>query len=159
MLWWKGRTMYLTIDPGLAGTGWAVWDISWKLKCWGVIYESRELTGAEWHLRALDIANRVEILAMQHKIKIAYIEQPAFFQSAGGQTTARSGALIKLTTLVGMIMSKLKTITPVAVNKWKGQLPKNIVIERIQALLPDVKAHTHAWDAIGLGLYLKGDLK
>jgi len=53
---------------------------------------------------------------------------------------------------------------PIPVNQWKGQLPKKIVIKRIQKIIPRRNLETlqpkdDCWDAIGLGLHVRGVFK
>src|SRR3990167_4151964 len=146
----------VTIDPGINGTGYAIWGNK-ELKKYGVIIPPKQFKSlkdkAGYIITQLDIA-MCKYLSKFNKV---YVEEPAFFQSAGGRVTAGSGSLIKLTLLVGMIINKFDAMS-VKVNDWKGQLPKEVVIQRIKNTLKeqvkDVK--THAWDAIGMGLYLKG---
>jgi hypothetical protein len=47
------------------------------------------------------------------------------------------------------------------VNAWKGNLPKQVVIDRIERFYKKRgiklgKIHKDEWDAVGIGLYLKG---
>ena len=147
--------MKLTIDPGLSGTGWAYWDRNWKLIRHGVIKPPAKHT---WEQKMQFIIQILESHVYELGLNQAYVEFPSFFQSTGGQVTARSGALVKLSSLVGAIMFTFSA-KPVRVNEWKGQLPKEIIIKRIKRILPNVKAKSHDWDAIGIGLYLRGDLK
>lgn len=95
-----------------------------------------------------------------------YVEWPTFFDSGVGHAVARRGDLGKLTFGAGYICGALgecfgcQTV-PVTVNEWKGQLPKAVVTERIKHLLGKNKCQrlgitSHAWDAVGIGLYAKG---
>ena len=147
----------ITIDPGATGSGWAVWDMKWKLLNNGIINPDREL---EWEAKAYQVVARLGELTELFGCKEGYIEYPAFFQAHGACGVANSGALVKLAWFVGLVCGSL-SFAPhlVTVGSWKGQLPKKVVISRIKRLLPKVKAKSHDWDAIGIGLFLKGDLK
>ena len=148
----------ITIDPGATGSGWAVWDMNWKLLRNGVINPPREL---EWETKAYYVVARLGDLVELFGCVEGYIEYPAFFQTHGASGVASSGALVKLAWFVGLCCGALLpcTIKLVTVGQWKGQLPKEVVKGRIKRILPKVKATSHDWDAIGIGLYLKGDLK
>ena len=78
---------------------------------------------------ASEVTSIVESFADEHIDEFA-IEWPGFFSdSAGGNTCANSGALVKLAYIVGRIeggfvegMPHANKIHHVAVNHWKGQL-------------------------------------
>ena len=148
--------MKITIDPGSEGTGYAIWTDSWKLWKHGVF----EANLPYWELKCNNIIVELMNTVRYFNVSQAYIEIPAFHQSPGGMTVARSGSLVKLTLLVGRIQQVLSAIEvyPVTVQEWKGQLPKAVVIERIKKIIPNCKATTHDWDAIGIGLYKSGRL-
>jgi len=153
----------LSIDPGTNGTGWASWDE----KNWRKLVPPLN-TGVIFPPRSLNWQDKVEFVAKQFEkypkiptIKV-YIEYPAFHESFGGEVVARSGALVKLTYLVGFISSRFPKVLLVPVRNWKGQLPKTVVEERIRKLLGPVVCSsfkTHIWDAVGIGLYAKGFFK
>ena len=148
-------TFIITIDPGLTGTGYAIWDKKWELMRYGILNPPP----LSWENKAYAIAGKISELCGTYGVNEGAIEFPAFFQSAGGATVAASGALVKLTMLVGIICGTVdfKPIL-VEVRDWKGQLPKDVIIKRIKRILPNCKAKSHDWDAIGIGLHLKGDL-
>lgn len=144
----------MTIDPGIAGTGWAIFDND-TLEYSGVLTPPKAL---DWQHKMNWLIISLKLIATKKlpgkKIKI-YVEMPAMFGSAKGQVTASSGALVKLTLLVGQIMREFSAeVLPV--NEWKGQLSKQIVEKRVKDFLPGCTAKSHAIDAIGMGLYLTG---
>lgn len=147
--------MYLSIDPGLAGTGWAVWNKTGRLKKHGVLTPKASAVSKKAFL-ARELCN----IAQVEKVVEAWIEYPAKFGGVKGNMVANRGDLVKLAELVGYIEAALNmldiTVEPIPVMKWKGQLPKDIVIKRILRILPDCKAKSHDWDAIGIGLYKLG---
>ncbi len=72
--------------------------------------------------------------------------------------------------MVGRIMEVLRhnnlKVKLVPVNAWKGQLSKELVIDRIADVMGPVwmkvsgsQFRTHEWDALGIGLWAKGLLK
>jgi Holliday junction resolvasome RuvABC endonuclease subunit len=152
----------LSIDPGLDGTGWALWDENWELGP-HVSNAVPSKGHMEWNERAHYIATYLSELAKKETPCQVASEYPAFFQSAGGQTTAASGALVKLTYLVGCIGMAmydlgydLQLVSPTA---WKGQLPKTVVEGRIRKIFPGwqpTRKASHEWDAVGIGAYALG---
>lgn len=139
--------MYLTIDPGITGTGWAQWDKDWNLKRWGV-YKPRQTSTTKKEEIVDFIKQKAPGLSK------VWVEEPEFFQSKGGMVTARSGALVKLTVLVGMIIQATGA-TPIKVRDWKGNLPKDVVIKRIHKITGQWFL-SHDADAVGIGLYISG---
>mgnify|MGYP001572486593 CR=1 FL=1 len=150
--------MKMTIDPGTNGTGFAIWNNEGILKEYGVINPPSKYT--EWRERAEYVVSQLEIEIKFYSPSISsyYVEEPSFFQSTGGRVTASSGSLVKLSMLVGMIIDHFNAKT-VKVNEWKGQLPKRVVENRVKKILGKEKSKnikSHAFDAIGIGLYLQG---
>lgn len=148
----------VTVDPGLTGTGWAVWDKNWELIDHGVIKAKSNLTPQQDRKQILSSRLHTQIAIFSPEIM--YIEYPAKFSSVKGDMVAGRGDLVKLAQLVGYFHAYfnakgLRTLD-VTVNEWKGQMPKEAVMRRIKRLLPKVRPHSHDYDAIGLGLYLKG---
>lgn len=156
----------MTVDPGLKGTGYAIW----RARHWdrsspptevGVIHPQisvgNDLDGMR---RSKEIANRLWDLTTGWNCTHVFVEDPAYFDSAGGQMSARRGDLKKLVFLAGMICGRLIYQSQIVrVNDWKGQLPKVVVEARVRSALGDDNCegyHSHIWDAVGMGLYLKG---
>ena len=151
------RLNRITIDPGISGTGWAVWDRNWKLLKHGVIFASSALS---WEPKTMQITDRLYDVCIRHNVSEMHIEYPAVFGGAGGAMVAGKGDIVKLAFFVGHVCAGLQVpFHLVEVRQWKGQLPKDVVIRRIKKILPDVKATSHDWDAIGIGLFKKGDLQ
>lgn len=153
--------MRLSIDPGIGGTGWALWDEdSWHLAeppTQTGIFTGRSSQSWEQKIAYIVFGLRgVVPLNLSH----TYIEYPAYFGTASGDMVARRGDLVKLSYCVGFIAGSMPgTVTLIPVNKWKGQLPKDIVARRIQKILGANACRefkSHVWDAVGVGLYAKG---
>ncbi len=157
--------MKITIDPGVP-SGWAIWDANWNLLNYGIAKDSgseAEDPFLNWQERmaqvTAEIIHHIAVMEMNLKSRVReiYIEYPSVF---GGGVAAQSGAVVKLAVMVGYIAGKCKVsyIEFVPVNKWKGQMPKDVVEKRVKRLLPGCKATSHAVDAIGIALYLQGRL-
>ena len=145
---------YLTIDPGLNGTGWALWSRGWILLDWGDIYSKRPL----WLDKGYEIGNYLE--SISKRAHYIFTEYPSYFDSTGGRMVAKRGDLLKLTWFVGYICGRFKSKYPtlVTVQSWKGQLPKKVTEARARRELPQLRKmnmKSHVFDAIGIGLYLK----
>ena len=163
----------LSVDPGLNGTGIAVWygggfwlntkmpaPISVEVISIPTVVKKQPL---EWYERADLYMNRlVPYLANADEL---WVEFPLFFDDAGGHMVAKKGDLAKLTAYVGMLMNQCThygvayhLFTP---NEWKGQMPKDLVERRLKTFLGqaacdrlDIKSH--GWDAVGIGLHARG---
>jgi hypothetical protein len=85
-------------------------------------------------------------------------EYPAWH---GGALGWQRGDLQKLVFLVGVFagyFSRCK-FTPVTPNEWKGQLPKDVVIRRLQKRFGPGATQEWSkdvWDAVGIGLWKLG---
>lgn len=153
--------MRISIDPGLEA-GYCVWTSDWQLVEAGVIKPSRK--NYSWEERGNMVVEKISEIKSRFNIREACIEMPSYFASAGGAMVAARGDLVKLTWLVGLIyglfpFGKCKLVK---VNEWKGNLPKNVVIQRLKKLMApeDFKRlSSHSYDAAGIGLYMKGDFK
>jgi len=148
---------FLAIDPGSEGTGLALWLLgkgpyttkildyaghTWEEKCDYICMQLRyEIKQREW-------------------LRCIYCEQPQYMSTFKGHTSATSGSLYKLCTLFGRFweisISLNKKFFPVEIPKWKGQLDKQKVKIRVDNILPGNDYKSHAIDAVGIGLYVKG---
>ena len=148
----------MTVDPGLQGTGYAVWRRD-RLSAVGVITPPRK---GEWWDRAHYVAQNLRaILGMGDRVYVEHMEYFGGAKSMGWRT----GDLQRTTYLEGCIAgSWAQSITiPVPVRDWKGQLPKDVVIARAKMALgtkqcQELGIETHAWDAVGIGLWVQNRL-
>lgn len=151
---------WLTIDPGLGGTGWALWS---GRRTHPIDY------GTVHPVKSDDLGIRIQSVCLKlwkihtlGNIEQVFVEMPAFFQSASGTMVARRGDLVKLTLMAGAIIGHFSSLgvpgTLIEVAKWKGQLPKDVVRRRIERRIGKIEGSgTHAADAIGIGLYVNGE--
>lgn len=150
---------WASVDPGLDGTGWAVWSKDNELIDYGVIKLSKQANTFTDRKRLL--TNGLYIQLAPYNIRTVYIEYPKKFNSLKGDMVADKGDLVKLAELVGYFTAYFNvleiSVIDIDINKWKGQMSKEAVINRISRLLPGINPHSHDWDAIGIGLYVKGD--
>jgi Holliday junction resolvasome RuvABC endonuclease subunit len=159
----------ISVDPGVGGTGWAVWKLSDTFKTgnlinYGVLHYKN--TSSNWIERTENI-----VLQFNHLLDIyllsedtVVIEFPNFMQGSGGRMVAVRGDLVKLSVLTGMLMTCIlahkATVQIVSPVEWKGQLPKWVAASRVRKILKsrigNKKISEHAMDAIGIGLWAEG---
>jgi len=155
----------LSVDPGLTGTGWALWYKPFKQPCAiGVLKAGK----GEWWERAQQIADGLVALCDQRTKTVA--EFTEYHAAATSNMGWRTGDLQRLTFLCGAIAGRLypREFIPVTTSGWKGQLPKAVAARRVQEIigrkacrtlgLPDIqrRSDTHCWDAVGIGLWALG---
>lgn len=167
------RDDVLFIDPGLNGTGWAFFPrvIVGKIeapKITGVLTSPRNL--GSWVERVSDLVCRMRGITCSLKPSILVIEMPELWAAssksfASAVTKNREpGDLFKLSYLVGGLGEMARettTVCPSLVHPcaWKGQLPKLVVMARVQKKYPDMRRiRDHECDAIAMGLSAQGGL-
>ncbi len=152
--------MILSVDPGVGGTGYAVWGE--KLVDFGTLHFSVGVL--HWEDRVQNVAVKFSNLFRLYKISKVVMEFPNYMHGTQGRMVAESGDLIKLAVLTGMLMqctmSEGVEFEPVYPGTWKGQLPKIVCENRIRKILgkqfPKDRISNHAIDAIGIGLWAQG---
>lgn len=166
-------TDVLFVDPGIVGTGWAFFP--YIDTCAGKVYYPPSEYGAinpkrsfsEWDAKVADICTWFDGLCSARKPKIVVLEyQEMWGASATSYASVQKGDLLKLTFLTGGLAEVARrngARIPILVQakKWKGQLPKSVVLVRIGKRFPTLKTNlipNHASDAIGMGLAAQGGL-
>jgi len=165
------------IDPGFGGTGVALFremhlnSVVWKRKIGKKPFEIRA------HILATDIAGWLKgEVEKDDAPRVGLVgpptivcEIPAYQSTPSRSMGWKKGDLQKLTYLVGAIgyacatlelcddpqlFPVYETVTPAG---WKGQLSKQIVINRIRKRIPNVdekfSPKLDIWDAIGIGMW------
>jgi hypothetical protein len=137
-------TTLLALDPG-AKTGWALYQVF----------------GAIWHLTGCGVVTPEDTVP-DNKPQIVVIENPEIYPNS----QARPKDILTLARIVGRYQERYreaKHIELVAPHKWKGSIPKDIMLARIEAAIPArdggaVAAYKGGYrhnmiDAIGLGTW------
>jgi Holliday junction resolvasome RuvABC endonuclease subunit len=156
----------VTVDPGLDGTGWAVWSPNEVIP---MASGSVSVSGMEaWEKRAYYTARGLAEAIDEFMFQSIVIEWPEHFTSAKGKAAAVRGDVHKIAYQCGVISAVIYGMAHVQANllpvrDWKGQMPKSVVTRRIKKRLGSTACAkfgntTHEWDAIGMGLHLKGEL-
>lgn len=100
-----------------------------------------------------------------HNCDETWVEWPSFQESNRGRAAARKGDLMKLALAASIGLNVAWACNghgyAVPIQEWKGQLPKDVVAKRIhkrlgKSVCDQLEIKSHAEDAVGLGLYLKG---
>jgi Holliday junction resolvasome RuvABC endonuclease subunit len=160
----KINTVVMSIDPGIGGTGVAVWDLElWKTpKVNPLATYVLTPTGQKiWTADMYELFEMFDELLDKHNPAQLWCEYPQYF--LGNHSATTEGNIYKLSSVVGMYMGMIKSrggiLAPVYVNEWKGQMSKDATIVRIKKRLPNIdllNVKSHAWDAVGIGLYAQG---
>jgi hypothetical protein len=155
----------IAIDPGVGGTGYAIFDNGILVK-----FGTVKAIGNEWLYKC---SNILFLLDGQingfYQVEKVLIECPQFMSGSSGRMVAARGDLVKLTLLTGMILQKfmvkygVSAIELVEPSKWKGQLPKSVCNNRVLKILKSknnslpLKFDDHGLDAVGIGLWKLGE--
>lgn len=148
--------IYLTVDPGRSGTGWAVWNT---------------LVPENFGLIHFGLISKGPPVSMLYQVKTIWGKYAPHrvliedVQNYGGSVktiaAARKSDTIVLARFIGAICaicdSMSSAVGLVAPHEWKGQLNKVNTWDRCCELLPKLKdediAH-HVHDAVALGFWL-----
>lgn len=163
------KTM-LCIDPGLSGTGWAVFHGE-RLIGQGTLHAE---PGGDWLDRAFDLAKKITEISCHpiQRFNLILIEKCKNLQSKKGVAALLSNAIMKLAIFTGMCVMACdpfaSRVELIDVATWKGSMPKKIMDRRLahafgatdkQAKHPLEflkekigKNSSHSRDAIGIGL-------
>lgn len=153
----------ISIDPGLVGTGFAIWHSFGglvKLSNSGVIRPKKSIIGNDHLMRSHFISDELQELT-NGSIYEVVIETPELWSgSAVSHASAAKGDLFSLAILVGVIARTLDPIglrtNMVTPTVWKGQLSKKGVISRLNRKLEERDWRDHEADAVALGLWYVG---
>lgn len=162
------KRVVMTADPSSRSMGVALWSTkTWKIQGKYTLPVSTHLLQGsqcdDWDRSVRRIGEGISKIFNSHQITKVYCEQPAYMP--GSHQTAGSGGLVKLTHSAGMIAGICYYLgirfEYVPINQWKGNLPKKVVNDRIKAHYKEVHGkevvfQQDEWDAVGIGLYLKG---
>ena len=122
--------MIVTIDPGISGTGIAVFLKDKLQYAKSFSYPGKNKTMIERSQEYCDRLDKIFIDQINGQPKF-YIEKPDYYDSDKGKVCAESGGLFKLIFFVGFltchIVRKGYDVTLIPFSNWKGNLSKRIV--------------------------------
>ena len=160
----KNRLM--SIDPSVNNLGMAIWDVNEKkLLLWKLLHPEVGQRRNEFD-KSLSMLNQVKQWIQTYAVNRIIMETPEHWV-VGGFQARETGSMTKLAFVCGMLCSlvndlqEFKVVTPA---EWKGQLPKEVVANRLKdhylplgVNLTEIDANVA--DAIEIGhFYLYGDV-
>ena len=144
----------LSIDPSINFCGYAVHTNKGALIEYDIILSNKKLK-EDFVSKSRDIVGQIiQIIEKYSNIQLV-LEMPQYWGVAG-YLARESGAIFKLTFLCGMICGLQKDIVTVVPQKWKGQMPKHVMQNRLQKYYPKInfkETNHNILDAIGIGYY------
>ena len=147
---------FISVDPGSQGTGIAYFSLSDE----PLAIKNLDSIHKEWIMKCNEICYKFQATLLMYKPNEVFCEQPAFFESFIGVTSAKKQDLIKLTILFGrfwQISTDLQIeFIPIKIIDWKGQMNKLQTANRVHHLIGQKYKTTHETDAVGIGLFIKG---
>ena len=156
-----------TVDPGLGGTGAALWQTLALATARPTPPTNTFAVSArrgDWHDRMRKIVDvlMARLLTSGWRTNILVLEMPRLWtSSAKSQGAAADGTLFKLSALTGAIIYVARQynipVAEVYPDEWKGQLDDRLVHKRIAEKL-GLRYPTHVHDAVGIGLAIQGVL-
>lgn len=164
------RLKFMTVDPGIGGTGVAIWSEVNRSKLVPPTHSCsiKSMVKDTWENEIASIAAQFRSLVQLTMPTIIYFELPVLMNSAVGAVASQRGDLVKLSiaagALIGAGFGQVRKFESVGISAWKGQLKKSESTHRILERLPRgyfapyYKPTSHEIDAIGIGLHVKGCL-
>lgn len=164
----KLKTNWLmAIDPGLQGTGVALF----RPEKFGTMPTMVDILTAprrgEWWDRCYRLAEDVERLIPNPYGTTVVVEMTHYMAGATRQMSWKTGDMQRLTFFIGalhaLMVERNSGLSFLAIEtaKWKGQLPKKVVEDRIKRKLgaeacKRLGLKSHEYDAVGIGLWALG---
>ena len=153
----------LAIDPGLS-LGWAYFPAGKDMptSCGLIKPKSKK---EDYFTQLSSTVGQCRNLFMMRALTTVAIEWPTIHSSVKGRAAAGSGSVVKLAFEVGKLVQVAEDygleFVKVDIINWKGQLKKPVVIKRLKKILPRkllnlLAPESDTWDAIGIGLYMRG---
>jgi len=120
---------FLSIDPSINFCGYCAWNDK-KIIEYGLLNPQTKTD--DYIEKSRSIFSQIKHLIKRHGIEKLVLEIPTHFGVAG-YLARESGSVFKLTFVCGMICS-LDNVQTVEPHRWKGQLSKDVVFRRMNAL-------------------------
>jgi hypothetical protein len=155
----------LFVDPGVGGTGVALWDVSCSRH--PIAAFNVNSGSGTWLERQRHIVDRLTEQVPVYPPAQLIIECPEWQSGATGEACAKRGDLVKLAIITGAIVRayrdwEIQFVTP---SMWKGQLPKKLVHdEMLRSVMSKARMRklglvgkaSHCWDAVAMGYWWLG---
>jgi len=156
----KNKVQLLCIDPGTRKMGMAVFEVNHKKKAGRLIKYFVVLvpkSQGEWQDRIDMMANKAIQFCNTSRPDIVLIEGPRLFLSTRkGRAASNSSAILKLVAVVYCMAGALRAlftedVIVVGVQKWKGNVPKEITQRRVARHWNCRSGDDNITDAVGIG--------
>lgn len=127
------NTRLMSIDPSINNLGMAIWDMkSRKLIMWKLVHPTKDAKDTEYD-KSLSMLRQIKQWITTYNVTRLICEVPEHWAVAGFHAR-ETGSIAKLCFVCGMLYSlydsldECKIVTPAM---WKGQLPKEVVANRL----------------------------
>lgn len=153
----------ITIDPSINTMGIAIWECSSKnLLVWCLVRPDKDMKDTEYS-KSLSMLRQVKKWIRAYAVNKMVLEVPEHWAVSGFQAR-ETGSIAKLCFVCGMLyslseeLSECRLVTP---REWKGQLPKDVVANRLYKsyekygidLRSSKSVNSNVADAIEIGHY------
>ena len=156
----------LCVDPGLRGCGVAVFDGGFLINA---AYVENPVTHGRGYKAHSEMGNAVSRWLAKDVDRVI-IEHPRIYTGSGKPKSIDENDLLDVVAVGAAVASwcnyrETETVFP---SEWKGQVPKEVMTERIRRSLSDIERHNiqkckaslmhNVLDACGIGLFRLGRL-
>lgn len=161
----KKKERLISIDPSINNVGVAIWELPNTLLMYKLVHPKVGCRNNEYD-KGYSVLLQIKEWIQTYAINRMILEVPAHW-AVGGFEARETGSIAKLCLVVGLIYSlrdsleELKIVKP---HEWKGQLPKEVMENRLRDdyLAIDVdlsQLNANIVDAIGIGhFYIHGSV-
>lgn len=159
----KKKNRLMSIDPSINNVGMAIWELPNTLMMHKLLHPKVGCRNNEYD-KSLSILDQIKEWIQTYAVNRIILEVPEHW-AVGGFEARESGSIAKLMLVVGLIYSlkhdleELKVVKP---REWKGQLPKQVMENRLRDNYLEINVDLSALnpnvvDAIGIGhFYIHG---
>jgi hypothetical protein len=161
----KKKDRLMSIDPSINNVGMAIWELPNGLMMYKLLHPKVNARNNEYD-KSLSILDQLKEWIQTYSVNRMILEIPEHWAVAGFEAR-ENGSIAKLMLVVGLIYSLKPTLDELRIVKpreWKGQLPKQVMENRLRddylAIDIDLAAlNPNVVDAIGIGhFYITGSV-
>jgi hypothetical protein len=155
----KNKSRLMSLDPSINNCGMAIWDMATKNLIARALLHPKKGNKDNEYDKSESILEQIREFIKMYGITHMILEVPEHWAVAGFEAR-ETGSIAKLCFVCGMIYSlknQLEEFKVVVPRGWKGQLPKEVVANRLQEEymtkydIDMQKMDKNVMDAIGIG--------
>jgi len=124
----------MSIDPSINNLGMAIWDMpSKKLLMYKLVHPKPHCRNNEY-AKSLSMSDQLREWAKAYVVNHVVLEVPEHW-AVGGFEARETGSIAKLCFVCGLVYAMqydMETFELVAPRGWKGQLPKDVMANRLK---------------------------